>query len=567
MKHIPKTFWQIVLLLALVIPSWVTNIDRVINIDEPRWMVRGANFYYAITSGDFENTFYEYHPGITNQWIVAAALHLYFPEYRGMGQGYFDPLKPRFEEFLREQNREALVLARYSRYLQAGVIAVLTVLAFLLLRLLIPETSALLGMALAVISPFYLGHSRLLNLEGMLALFVLVSLLSILVYVRVERKWLYLLVSGAAFGLAQLSKSSSIVVLGVVGLVLFVDMFNRGSDSFWKRVGFAARAFGIWFLAAVIVYFVLWPGMWVAPGKMLAGVYGNAVSYAFQGARLDVTEQLQPSNFGTELDAQGTFDFLKAWASSTTPLTWGGLALLLTGLLSPVQGRSLNRETNTSAYLFLLGMLFILMFGLAKGRDSQHYVLSSYVAFDLLSGIGWGFALLWIGQRWNWLSRSYVPYVFCVVLTFAQISIGLPYAPYYFNYKNPLAAEAATYGYGEGMDQAAAYLVQKPNAENMRVYVYGGMGTFSYFFPGETLVLKRAYLINYEPLTLRNEIRKSEYLVLYPVTREKHPESQLLFEVLKDVSPEKVIIVDGIEYIYIYRVAEIPESVYEAFGE
>ena len=32
--------------------------------------------------------------------------------------------------------------------------------------------------------------------------------------------------------------------------------------------------------------------MWVAPGKMLYEVYGNAFSYAFQGARLTVTEEL-----------------------------------------------------------------------------------------------------------------------------------------------------------------------------------------------------------------------------------------------------------------------------------
>ena len=45
------------------------------------------------------------------------------------------------------------------------------------------------------------------------------------------------------------------------------------------------------------------------------------------------------------------------------------------------------------------------------------------------------------------------------------------------------------------------------------------MGTFSYYFPGETIVLKRAYLLAYEPETLENDLRNSDYLVLYPVTR------------------------------------------------
>ena len=119
--------WHILLLLVLIIPSWVINIARVVNVDEPRWVIRGANYYYALTHGDFENTLYEYHPGVTNMWIVATALHFYFPEYRGMGQGYFDPLKPKFEEFLRQNGKEAIDLVRNSRLIQAGVLAVLAV--------------------------------------------------------------------------------------------------------------------------------------------------------------------------------------------------------------------------------------------------------------------------------------------------------------------------------------------------------------------------------------------------------------------------------------------------------
>ncbi len=153
----------IILLLALVIPSWVINIARVINVDEPRWVIRGANYYYALTHKDFENTLYEYHPGVTNMWIVATALHFYFPEYRGMGQGYFDPLKPKFEEFMRKNGKEAIELVRDSRLIQAAVLAALAVTAFLLLGLLIDQKAAFLSVALATISPFFLGHSRLLN--------------------------------------------------------------------------------------------------------------------------------------------------------------------------------------------------------------------------------------------------------------------------------------------------------------------------------------------------------------------------------------------------------------------
>ncbi|MBE0672513.1 MAG: hypothetical protein IH588_18200 [Anaerolineales bacterium] len=67
---------------------------------------------------------------------------------------------------------------------------------------------------------------------------------------------------------------------------------------------------------------------------------------------------------------------------------------------------------------------------------------------------------------------------------------------------------------------------------------------------GEVLVFKRVYLINDDFKTILNEIRFSDYLG--PVTRSTHPEA------------EKVIYVNGLEYIQIYKVADIPESVYEA---
>ena len=40
-------------------------------------------------------------------------------------------------------------------------------------------------------------------------------------------------------------------------------------------------------------YVILWPGMWVAPLAMLKDVYGNALSYALQGARTSAAPGLE----------------------------------------------------------------------------------------------------------------------------------------------------------------------------------------------------------------------------------------------------------------------------------
>ena len=562
-RHRTKIIY-ILLLLALTLPSRLTHIDAAVNIDEPWWVISSSNFYYAVTHRDFQDTYFEYHPGVTNMWVISTAMLAYFPEYRGFGQGFFDQRKPFYEEFLRENGKETIELVRYARYIQAGVLAIFAVIAFLLLSLIVGENLAFLSITLATISPFFLGHSRLLNMETMGAMFVLVSFLGFHLY-RFQNRLVYLLISGAAFGLAQLNKSTSIALLGVIGLMLVLSLFDKDERPFKTKFLSAVKTFGIWFGAAALVYFILWPGMWVDPARMLREVYGNAFSYAFQGARLDVTEELDPAEFSVVTRWDGILLYLRYYFSGTTFITWLGSIFALIFLFSKGKERLSDQVRSMIGYLALLGVLFVLMFGIAQGRNHAHYIMNTFVGFDVIAGVGWGSFIVWAGSRWKGFSNQFAPVVAAVILILAQISSGLPYAPYYFTYRNPLAKEAATLGYGEGLAEASDYLSQKPDAKNIKAYVYNGMGTFSWYFPGETIVLKRINVLNDDFVTITDELRNSDYLVLYPITRAKHPETEKMLSEFEGVlEPEKAIYIDGLEYIQIYKVADIPESVYGA---
>ena len=562
-RHRTKIIY-ILLLLALTLPSRLTHIDAAVNIDEPWWVISSSNFYYAVTHRDFQDTYFEYHPGVTNMWVISTAMLAYFPEYRGFGQGFFDQRKPFYEEFLRENGKETIELVRYARYIQAGVLAVFAVIAFLLLSLIVGENLAFLSITLATISPFFLGHSRLLNMETMGAMFVLVSFLGFHLY-RFQNRLVYLLISGAAFGLAQLNKSTSIALLGVIGLMLVLSLFDKDERPFKTKFLSAVKTFGIWFGAAALVYFILWPGMWVDPARMLREVYGNAFSYAFQGARLDVTEELDPAEFSVVTRWDGILLYLRYYFSGTTFITWLGSIFALIFLFTNGKERLSDQVRSMVGYLALLGVLFVLMFGIAQGRNHAHYIMNTFVGFDVIAGVGWGSFIVWAGSRWKGFSNQFAPVVAAVALILMQISFGLPYAPYYFTYRNPLAKEAATLGYGEGLAEASDYLSQKPDAKNIKAYVYNGMGTFSWYFPGETIVLKRINVLNDDFVTITDELRNSDYLVLYPITRAKHPETEKMLSEFEGVlEPEKAIYIDGLEYIQIYKVADIPESVYGA---
>ena len=564
----PHPFWLYALiLLALVAPPHLLGLDRFATIDEPWWVISGSNFYYAITHGDFANTIYDYHPAVTTTWVVTGGMLATFPQYRGFGQGYFDVRKPNFDEFMQQHGKETRDLLRNSRLIQSLLLIGLAVLLFFLLQKLLPPGAALTAVVLGFDAPFFLGHSRLLNHEGMLTMFMLVSLVSMFVFLRVERRPVYLLLSGAAFGLAQLTKSSSLALAAVIGVMLLLDLAgSRKTKPLRSGILDFAKSLAIWLGSAALVYVLVWPGMWVAPGRMLYQVYGNAFSYAFQGARLDVTQQLQPESFSLDTGLGGVPMYLRLLAIRSTPLSWIGLALFLACLPS----RRLSSNARWSAgYLGGTALLFILMFGLARGRDSAHYILVSFFSLDLIAGLGWAAAVSWLAERWRALRKGWVTAVILAIVLLAQIGSGLAFRPYYYTYANPLLAalgrEALT-GYGEGLDQAAAYLAAKQDAGGLRVFAYAGMGPFSYFFPGRTEVMKKAHFLEPGLPDVIKGLRWSEYVVVYAAVQDRLPECAAFVRAMRAVKPEQVIFVDHVEYVRIYRSQDIPESVYAALA-
>src|SRR5688500_16625801 len=99
----PKKYTQILIyiaLLAAVLCPRLPALNSFATLDEPYWLSMGANFYYALGQREFQNTVYEYQPAVTTMWIVTAAMIAYFPEYRGLGQGYLEFEKGALDPFM-----------------------------------------------------------------------------------------------------------------------------------------------------------------------------------------------------------------------------------------------------------------------------------------------------------------------------------------------------------------------------------------------------------------------------------------------------------------------------------
>ncbi|HAX68667.1 MAG TPA: hypothetical protein DCY14_03585 [Anaerolineae bacterium] len=568
-KNVSNILLYLVLTAVFLAPR-LAKIDSFVTLDEPHWLSMGANFYYALGQREFENTVYEYQPAVTTMTLIAFAMFLYFPEYRGLGQGYLDYEKGLLDPFMAEYGKDPLMLLIYSRIIQIFVLLVLFLVLFYLLRKFLPQWAAVFALAFAMFDPFYLSQHRLMNHEGMVSLFVMISLMAFGVYLFKDAKLFFLLLSGAAAGFAQLSKSSAIAILAAVGVMLLWQIVQERGSGWGKGFLNALRTLGIWFTVLVVTYFVFWPGMWVAPGKMLYEVYGNAFSYAFQGARLTVTEELDVSQFSLNTRLADIWEIIKILLYRTTPLTWLG------SLLSFALPFTRDPETAPRNRLFFTLLLtnavaFILLIGIAQGRNSPHYILSSYISLNLLAGLGWFHAIQWLVNRLPSFRQTGQVAILSLVI-FAQAGSALTNFPYYFTYRNPLLYAAGWFNefphfpYCEGLERAAQYLADLPDADTATVFSYYGRGCVSYYYPGPTISYRPYYSDGEHTEDLLNNLRASEYLIVYYANQGQLAHHQNFINAMSKAEPFHVIWLNGYEYVRIYKVDDLGPEIYEALA-
>jgi len=558
----------VAILLAALLAPRMFGITKFTTGDEPAWLIFSHNFLHAIDKGQFERTVYEYHPAVTTMWAISAAILSYFPQYTQIRHGYIDKFWELDEIYARYGKELSTVLYR-SRVINVLLISFFLILSFAFLWRLLGLAMAVTATLLISFDPFYLGQSRLLNHEGMACAFALAAILAILIYLYLGRKLLYLLISAVACGLALLTKSPMILLIPLAGLMFLVNLIEeRRTTSNWRRdIWRSIAGYLAWLGVLALVYFLLWPGMWVQPGKMLYEIYANAFSYAFQGQRLQVTQQVVVKPLEFSFSELGYF--LVAILYKTTPVVWVGAVLSLVGLFTRSRTSLAKFAKLVVIYLAVLALLFILLFGIAEGRNSMHYILIVFVCMDVMAGIGYVWGVRLLAGKISWLGKPAAQASILAVIILLQGLSTLPDYPYYYTYTNPLmqviqpGTQDPAAGYGEGLELAAAYLAQKPASENLVVSSHMGVGPFSYYFPGTSHPLMYSGM---EYLNDRSAqwVNESDYLVIYDIQQRPINLPSGLLDALAGVTPEHTISVNGLHYASIYKVSELPERVFDS---
>ncbi len=545
------------LILAIGVPRLLA-LDQFVTTDERLWLDRSGRFYYALAHHDLAATFQRSHPGVTVMWAGLTGYLRVYPEYRESRKGQEGPIG------LGTLKRRAFDLP--LRILVAGrrtlvLISLLVLgLSFLFARRLFGMLPALTGFLLIAFDPFQIALSRVLHLDGLLADLTLLSLLAFLVYLR-ERNQVAFVVSAVAAGLAWLTKSTGLFLIPVVFLLSLLDQLRLKSDSgkfTGQRILRWASVLAAWGGIAALIFFVLWPAMWVDPVGSLVRIFADAIGYAQGGHESAVffNGKIYPDG---QIPDIGFYPINFLWR--TTPATLLGLlaALVVLVLRKPAfpqsdpAGMDRQRYAMVALLLFALGFGALMTLGLKK---FDRYLLPSIPPLDLVAGMGLVWLAGWAGQRMHARWRTTLTAALLLGFVAVQASLAWGAYPYFFNYYNPLlggsqrAVEVMQVGWGEGLDQAARYINDKPDSDKIRVMAWYASAPFSYFSKSQVSALDVDHPWSTDDW---NQFDRSDYVVVYIHQWQRNLPAEVL-DRLRDATPEYSIWIDGLEYVRIYRI-------------
>lgn len=474
------------------------SLDAHWSSDEERWLQRSADFIVTVKQGNFSETLLAYHPGVMTMWI--AGLRTVFVDV-GI-------------------DLQNLTQARW--FLGVTVLFGIGV-SGLLLFYLFGRWVAITSIVLLTFSPFFLAQTRRVHTDALATIFTLLTILLFLLYCKNSQKHRYLVLSGITFGLAILSKSYSLIL--VVWVPICLLLFWGCQDKITRRF-FTFTAEVICFLSCgVLTVILVWPIFWnLAFGLLAASLLGTTVLL------LDTLKKHNEQKWvsillllstGIVLIVVSTNAVRVVWLildrvnwAVTTPhevehfflgkvvydpgwlFYWFVLSIKSTPLTLPLVFVCvllfwIKRKTSVEATLqfrrvialIVVVLLFIVCLSITSKKFSR-YLLPAFPLLEILAAIGFVQGIKWV---YNLLStyfgteridpyKKIVVFIACIGMFFVQVFPVLALHPYYGTYYNLCwkvtdITKIITVGEASGLDIAAKYLNEKPNAERLVVQV------------------------------------------------------------------------------------------------
>lgn len=527
--------------LALLLIGLVAALPRVIDlggfvtVDEANfWLQRSERFLQALQSGDYYTMPITGHPGVATMWLGSAGVLLrHVLDALGLSPG--------------DSFAHMLALMR----LPVALVHVFAILVgFRLLRILLPVPAALVAALLWALDPFVVGYSRVLHVDALAGTFITLSILAACSYWNHLRQPWLLALSGVCAGLALLTKSPALALLPVVGLVALTAPTSEAGVA--APVGRRLAPLAAWLAICCATAIVFWPALWGNPAGAIAGLISGVEDEGAQPHMLGNFFLGQPD------PAPGVLYYPVALALRLTPWAMLGLALLPLALRS----RRLVREPRDLAVLAGLVVLFVVAMSMFP-KKFDRYLVPIVPLLDLLAAVGLAWGALQVERLMTRLGDAASGHAaggaaLGMLLFTAMVSVA-HWHPYGLLYANPLlggapvAARTFQTGWGEGLEQVAAWLNAQPDITGVITASTQRPSLQPYMRPGAQVV---------SPADSLPE--RTGYVVVYL----RHAQGDVLpphyFERL---TPVHVVRIHGVEVAWIYEVPpEAPELRPAVFG-
>jgi 4-amino-4-deoxy-L-arabinose transferase-like glycosyltransferase len=528
------------LLLVTLLPRMLP-LGTLTNPDELGWLNRSVSFYDALSRSDWAGTLQAFHPGVVPMWGFGALMCARF----GLSQ---------LQAWLAVGALPMADLAR-AAMLFPVLLSGLTVLAtYGLVRRLAGREIGLYAALLLAVEPYYMAFTHATHMDLIHASLMLVAALCWLNYLH-RRRWLFLVGGGIVAGLALLTRSASIYLvpfcmLAAGGYFLADNLSRRGMHLHpeWGRwAGRTILAWFAWLGLAALTVFALWPALWADPAAVVARL-GEGIFRSVEGAHP------APVFFLGEIiaDDPGTLYYWLILLFRLRPLTL--ILVILNPLLLVLAWRRLPAQGRAA---WMLGWGYVAFYFVQMSLAThklERYLLPIVLALSVLAGLSLAVAARWLTRFLDWnQGRAQGKVLRVAALSTATVLLAIPWlrlAPFFGTYWNQLvggsqqALKLFTLGSGAGVAEAAAYLNDKPEAQDLMVpsfYHY----VFQYYFRGQT---QRPNEDSWAGLPVA-----ADYMVIIQsqVQRDIYPAT---LDYFLPRQPEHRIYINGVDYAWVYKV-------------
>jgi hypothetical protein len=556
----PHRRWQLAAVLGLFVVAMLgprlPALDRLAVVDETFWLGRSANFYQALVSGDFAHTYQFVHPGVTVMWFGTLGYLWADSTYPSEQGGQIDAYRPPIVETLRTLGHDPLQILVAARIVTMTADTIVLVGALWIAIRLLGLWVATLGFLLLALEPFFIAHSRLLHVDAMLSSFMLLSVVALLAYLNRGRHQRDLIISGAAAGLAWLTRSPALFLIPYTGLMLLID----GGLS-WRAQRQVTRhdlrqlgqPFLLWLAAAVVVTVAVWPALWVQPIGTARSVMTGAFHAAIEGHERNTF-------FRGMIIANGDpgwsfYPISYLWRS--TPVAPLGLVLALLGLVQPQTKLIPSSLRRPLGGLLLFALLFLAFMSLGA-KKFDRYLLPSYLPLELVAAAGWCGVLRLVAHR-AFPRSAIATAVAAGLLILAPAAGAITTYPYYLSYYSPVlggpvaAEHAMLVGWGEGMDQVADFIKAQPDGAEAIV------GTDAWREPLLYYLSNEVHMVLFPPnASGAQQWAHTEYFVTYITSWQRNTLAPALQRYLNQHEPVLTVTIEGLPYARVYDLRRIP---------